>query len=88
MTTPSSPSLHSSLSHDIIIIVNIISVKAWAVLSDPKRADDPEAMRALLEKIGLFDASDLKYCSEENLPKLAVLLKDSQRNRFEQIMRL
>ena len=57
-------------------------------MSDPKRAVDPGAMRALIDEAGLFEASDLKYCPKDYLPKLAALLKGSQRNRFEEIMRL
>ena len=57
-------------------------------MSDPKRAVDPDAMRALIDDIGLFDASDLQYCPKDYLPKLTALLKVSQRNRFEQIMRI
>jgi hypothetical protein len=57
-------------------------------VSDPKRAIDPDAMRALMDEAGLFEASDLQYCPKDYLPKLAALLKGSQKNRFEQIMRL
>ena len=56
-------------------------------MSDPKRAVDPDAMRALMDEAGLFEASDLQF-SEEYLSKLAALLKGSQRKRFETLMHL
>jgi len=56
--------------------------QCWNMLNTTQKVIDAGEVRVVLEELGLTDATDLAYCEEEQLHRLARLLKPVPQKKF------
>jgi len=58
----------------------------WSLLKSSVMAIDAVELQSVLEELGLDDASDLCYCSEDVLGRLSAMLKPVPRTKFSAML--
>ena len=56
--------------------------QCWSILHNEAKVSDVGQLQNVLEEQGVTEASDLSYCSEDVLRRVASLLKPIPQNKF------
>lgn len=58
----------------------------WRLLHDPEVAQPDTDLPAVLKKLGVFSAKNVKYISETGVKEIALVLRDAQSTEFQELM--
>eukprot|EP01040_Poterioochromonas_malhamensis_P009076 gene9076-9830_t len=61
---------------------------AWGIINDPRKATNAEAIEALKEDIGLYEADELQFLEIEQLNEIASYLKQIPNKKFKFVLGL
>ncbi len=59
---------------------------AWECLNDPKKAQDADKLKNLLDELGLYSPDELQYLEPDQLQQLVALLKPIPQKKVKSLI--